>query len=478
MKKGFLLFIPFFVIVYAQAQTSQLLINENFSDCTIGDLDVSSPGTENWRASFKNSSSDLVQVTNTSPLMYPDYTSGAQYITVAQRGDYFDGTWKYPDDPYKYFKGGNVLINSGASVFYMSFLVRVSSPKEIATTDDARPNIAIRNLNGSQFANFYIAGTADGTHVKFGIHKDAPANGVFADAEYNFNTTYLIVIRYDVANGETSGDYDDKMYLWINPSLASEPSVSSAQVAIDNFWDFNFDGGFNTAAQSLQIFQEFKSATASFDAFRVAYGQGYETDLVNSSAAWNALTPIGEPLPVKLDNLKGFAKNKGIQLEWNVPSSVNVLRYEVERSEDGIHFAFADSVRVINEEGESFYTWLDVSPFPVNNYYRVKAIYGIGIPTYSSVVRVNFKSEASPFSVYPNPATNNHILLQAMNMQRGIYDVEVYTIAGQQVYKKQFVHAGGAINQSIELPLSLKAGLYNIHLSGNGYRLARSVIVR
>src|SRR5262249_9689457 len=149
----------------------------------------------------------------------------------------------------------------------------------------------LRNVNGSVFANFYIGVTDDGNRLKFGINKDAFANGTFGPAAYNFNTTYLVVIRYDINNNAASADYDDKMYMWINPSLSAEPSVSTAQAAIDNFWDFNLDGGFNSPAQSLELFQEANSATASFDGFKVSYGQGFGIIAANAAAAWAALSP-------------------------------------------------------------------------------------------------------------------------------------------------------------------------------------------
>ena len=477
MRNSLLLFILFIATSNGNAQYSQLLINENFTDYTTGNLNSTSASQGSWKPSFRESSSDFVQVASLLPLLYPDYTSGSQYVNVAQRSDYEASPWKYPDDPYKPFKNGMIATNADNTIFYISFLVRVPSAGGVQSTGDARPNIALRTINGSQFANFYIGKTQNGTGLKFGINKDTYGSGQFTEQTYSFNTTYLVLIRYDIANGLNTGDYDDKMYLWINPSLSSEPSGQSAQVAINNFWDFKFDGGFNTPAHSLQLFQEPGSATASFDAFKVAYAQGFDTDTATSAAAWNALSPAGVPLPVKFGSIKGYAKDRGIQVEWNVYSEFNLLRYEVERSADCIHFSHAAYVAVKDEESKSLYKWLDAIPFGGNNYYRIKNIYTTGEPLYSTIVRVVLKEHDPVLLIYPNPVSDKHISIQATELQQGDYKIEIFNAGGQLLYIKQ-ISAGNTLHQPIELPAALKTGIYTIQLTGMGIKQATQFLVK
>ncbi|MEJ0105655.1 MAG: T9SS type A sorting domain-containing protein [Bacteroidota bacterium] len=185
------------------------------------------------------------------------------------------------------------------------------------------------------------------------------------------------------------------------------------------------------------------------------------------------------PLPVKFGDIKGYTKNAGIQVEWTVYSEFNVVRYEIERSSDGVSFSYAGSVAAKNTDGTLYYDWFDAFPLAGNNYYRIKNVDIDGKSAYSSVVKVSLgKSSATGVTVYPNPVTGNHISLQAADLQSGAYKIEIFSTNGQQVYKKQFSHAGGTINQSLELPSALQTGIYNIQLTGNGFKLAKQFLIQ
>lgn len=477
MKRILLSWILILTTGYIYAQSTRLLVDENFTNYTIGDLNNSTKSQGNWKPLFAGNGADFVQVADAYPLLFPDYTSGSQYINVFQKSDYLTGSWKYPDDPFKAFNNGAVTVGLDSTTLYISFLVRVPTGAKMSTEKNATPNLALRNLNGSTFAHFYISSSGNGEGVKFGINKDGSESAVYASSVFELNTTYLIVLRYDVANGDAA-DYDDKMYMWVNPSLSVQPPVSSAQVAIDNFWDFKFDGGFNTAAQSLELFQETNSATASFDAFKVAYAQGFTTAIANAAAAWATLSPAGVPLPVKPGKILGYEKDRSIKIEWNSNSEYNVAHYEIEHSVDGINFFYAGKVMAKKGKGELWYDWLDAFPSKGNNYYRIKNVYSSENFIYSKVVRIVIKDQAILFSLYPNPVSGKNISIAATNLTAGDCKIEIFNSAGQQVYVQRLMHAGGTLIQSVTLPAVLLKGIYNIQLAGSDYRFAKSFLVQ
>jgi len=478
MRRLLSLLIVFVSFTDIYAQTSELLMNENFTGYSNGNLN----GQGGWRSS---GNADFVQAVNSSPLVYPDYTCGSQYVNIVQKGDYSSASGNYPDDPYKLFTGGIISVVTGSTSFYISFIVRVPDAAGTQTTGNARPTIALRAVNGSTLAHFYIANDNNRADLKFGIGKDAEQEAVFAAGSYNFNTTYLIVLRYDVANGNVTSDYDDKMYMWVNPSLVARPSDNSAQAAIDNFYAFKYDGGFTGVIQSLQLFQEANSATASIDAIKIAYAEGFLSAAENATAAWDALSPAGVPIPVKVSatrsvgGIKGHPVNAGIQVEWNGSSEISAKEYEIERSSDGVSFRLAATAAPGNVDSMAYYDWLDISPLPGNNYYRIKKEYKDGETLYSHIVKVRpGNSSTIDVGIYPNPVTDNHISLQAADLRKGEYGIEIYSTSGQQVYKKQFSHAGGAISKSLELPHALQTGIYNIQLTGNGFKLAKQFLIQ
>jgi hypothetical protein len=475
MKKFLLTLIVLISISTVYAQTSQLLINENFTGYTNGNLNNTSSGQGGaypWTA-VSGFSSDFAQVSNSSPLFYTGYTSGTQYVNLTAKDDYTNSTapyWHFPDDPSKGFTGNTNITTNVATTFYMSFVVRVPSSAGVSGTTIATPEIALQTTSGSNLAYFYIADANSGSNLKFGISKDG-ADGIYSSGNYSFNTTYLIVLRYDIVTG---GSSNDKMYLWVNPIITSEPSTGSANVSITSGSDGSFTGTIN----SVQLFQSDNSATASLDALKVAYARNFSNVPANSAAAWNALNPVGTPLPVKFGDIKGYTKGKGVQLEWNVYSEINVVQYEIERASDGVSFNTVGHVTASGQDGELFYSWYDATPSAGNNYYRIRNVDIDGKSSYSSIVRVSLSNQQAGFSIYPNPATGNHISMQATDLQKGDYKIEIFNTAGQQVYRKQFNHAGGTINQSIELPTALQTGIYTIQLTSPGFKLAKQFLVQ
>lgn len=469
MKKFLLSLIALCSISWAYAQTSQLLISENFTGFTNGNLN-SQGSPYPWTVS-SGYSSDFVQVANSTPLFYPGYTSGSQYINLTSKDDYANFTWPFlhfPDDPTKGFISNTSAATNVNTTFYMSFVIQVPSSSGVETTNNATPELSLRTSGGDNLANFYIA--KNGSNLKFGVGKNDGANGNYAAANYNYNTTYLIVIRYDILSGLNN----DRLYLWVNPDISSEPATASANVSITSGSD-GYTASSSNKVNELQLFQDDNSATASLDGIRVAYAAANTS---NPPIAWAALNPIGAPLPVKFGDIKGFEKDKGVQIEWNVYSEINVVKYEIERSSDGVSFAAIGSVTASNQEGELFYNWYDATPSTGNNYYRIRNVDIDGKSSYSSIVRINLSNQQAGFSLYPNPASGNHISIQATGLQKGDYKIEIFNTAGQQVYRKQFNHAGGTINQSIELPDALQTGIYNLQLTSASSKLVKQFLVQ
>jgi hypothetical protein len=170
------------------------------------------------------------------------------------------------------------------------------------------------------------------------------------------------------------------------------------------------------------------------------------------------------PLPVKFGDIKGYAKNSGIQIDWSVYTENNLSRYEVERSENGNHFISVGQTAAHNSIGKSDYSWLDAVPLHGTNFYRIKSVDLDGKYGYSIIIRVNLNQSGKGISVYPNPVQNGYVSFQSADLQKGDYTLKILNNAGQEVYKQKFVHEGGAISQTISLPAGIRSGLYNLQL--------------
>lgn len=184
------------------------------------------------------------------------------------------------------------------------------------------------------------------------------------------------------------------------------------------------------------------------------------------------------PLPVMFSDVKAYQKNSGVQIDWSNLTERDLVSYTVERSANGQTFTAIDqqAPRSNNNDKES-YSAFDASPLSSVNFYRVKVIEISGKVIYSKVLKVDLGGKQSGFGLYPNPVNGGQVSI-SMNAAQGQYMIKVVNNAGQQVYMGKLNHQGGSMTQTIDLPSSVKAGVYNMVISGDNYRAAKMFIVQ
>lgn len=367
MKKIYTLFM---VTAIAMTANAQLVINENFSSYTTGNL-----GTQGgW---VQNGTGTDVQINNTTPLTRAGYTSGGNYLTV----DNVAG--KDPHKPFSVDVPANV-----AQTIYMSFLVRVNYAPEF--NQSPVYSVSLANTNNSTFpCELYVAeDNGSSTKIHFGIAVGSSSPS-YAVSDFLYNTTYLIVIRYDVITGASN----DKAYLWVNPSLAAEPSTGSPDASQTGTGEV----AYGTIMNALKFNQNdaVGSIGADYDGFRVA-------NAATSSAAWTNLSPQGAPLPVQLTSFNAAQDGMTTKLVWNTAEESGITSYIVERSADGRTFTDIGSVAAANQKTYSF---TDAQPASDYNYYRLKMVEMDGSYKLSYIVSLKSKLSLN-ITLSPNPVRN------------------------------------------------------------------------
>lgn len=459
--------ITMFYSLYAYSQADGLLISENFP-YNNGNLS----GQGNSPAWSPSGSGNDVVVTslsnNTGALVYPGYSSGTSFITT-DNGNTMD--------PFKGFIGSQTVSTANATSFYMSFVVRVSNSSNSSFSSFASPSVALRTSSGANVCYFYVAddGLLGTQHLKFGISKTGVfGSGSYASANFSYNTTYLVVIRYDIVTGGTT---NDKMYMWINPSLASEPAIASANQSITS----GSDGSATGNITGLQLLEDnfFDGTTASFDAFKIAYARGFTGLPSNPNVAWTDLSPAGASLPVKFGDINASQQANGIRLDWTSYNESSTDYYQVERSSDGNSFSAIGKVDASgNSDSKLSYTWLDASPNSGNNFYRVKSVDFDGYLTYSSIIRINTGvNTKGSINIYPNPVRGKQLTLQLNNLQKGIFSVQVFNRMGQQVSQSQLDISEENMTHTLQLPSAIDPGTYNLVISNGTLRLSKTFII-
>jgi len=134
-------------------------------------------------------------------------------------------------------------------------------------------------------------------------------------------------------------------------------------------------------------------------------------------------------LPVTLLNFKGEKADSKVKLEWTTTDEIELNRYELERSTDGINFSV---IAVVFTKGEqkNVYTYFDERPAYGSNYYRLRMVDDNAKFTYSNTALVQFGEKLSGLiTAAPNPA-RQQINIRLTGYEKGNYILRLYNTAG------------------------------------------------
>jgi hypothetical protein len=80
--------------------------------------------------------------------------------------------------------------------------------------------------------------------------------------------------------------------------------------------------------------------------------------------------------------------------------------------------------------------------------------------------------------LYPNPIKGNQITISMTNIKRGQYTLRVINTAGQDIFRQVINNQTSSLTQTLDLPATIKAGVYNLLISGDNYRETKTFIVQ
>lgn len=270
----------------AASAQGQLFI-EDFTNLTVGNL-----GTQNsW---VPNGTGTDVQINDANPITYNGYSSGGnEYSTIAT----LNGL-----DPHHTFTGQSTA--TPFTIWY-AFIIKVASAP--STTGDYF--LSLRNTANTTYGGRIFAkqGSAVGK-VSFGISKGGAAADNYS-ADFDTGTTYLVVAKYM----SKSGTANDSMYLWVNPSLSSEPNIGSATVSHNSA---SADPGWGTTVNAIMIHQRSTaSIAASLDGIRV--GNNW-TDIAPSASGGSDVSAGSGAEPAVISALVDSDAEKVLNFDFRV----------------------------------------------------------------------------------------------------------------------------------------------------------------
>ena len=185
------------------------------------------------------------------------------------------------------------------------------------------------------------------------------------------------------------------------------------------------------------------------------------------------------PLPVVFADVKAYEKNNGVQVEWSNLTEKDVAEYTIERSVNGRDFsAIGKQLPTSNQNDKASYAAFDASPNAGANYYRIKAEETTGKIVYSKILSVNLGTTNQGLRLYPNPVSGSQVTVSLSNVKRGQYNLRVINTAGQDIFKQTINNQSSSLTQTMDLPSTIKPGVYNLVVTGDDYRESKTFIVQ
>lgn len=186
------------------------------------------------------------------------------------------------------------------------------------------------------------------------------------------------------------------------------------------------------------------------------------------------LTPTNDVL---LDNnLLNFTAQKQAEREilvkWLVAKSIDTDKYEIERSQDGVHGYTIGEVSSHRQNGSDVYTFIDRNPREGINYYRLRSIEDDGNVFLSSWQAVEINSLAQGIKLAPNPAST------AVSIQlptAAAIEVRLYNALGQIVMNQPFNNSQHVHLLDIH---RLPAGVYMMQILLEGQQTSTQQLIK
>jgi hypothetical protein len=164
-------------------------------------------------------------------------------------------------------------------------------------------------------------------------------------------------------------------------------------------------------------------------------------------------------LDATLVSFQGNISNNNGMLTWTSQQESNLKLYEVQRSNDGIHFLPEGTVVSANGLNEANYTFADPQPISSEAYYRLKLVSTYGDDNKYSKIIVLFNRN-SQLKVSPvNPFSTN-LNLEIFLPEEGSTILNLYDLFGRIVITRNLQLSKGSSKVDIDGVEGLPPGIY------------------
>lgn len=474
MKKFSLYIIILLFCKYLNAQqaftnTGNLQIHPGASVSGFGNFSNASSGTLLNNGNFYlrgNITNDQSSMAVGSGILYLNGTSGQSV-----NGTQVYKTLNLITDNAAGITLNNNLSISGAHTYTNGIIVTSSTP-----------NYLIYEAGSS------YSGDADSRHVNGWVKKLGSTNFTFPVG----NGTVIRNLTIESLSG--SLEFNNRY----QPSTPSSSSVQTPLVMVDGleYWNLNRVD----ASGSAQVHLNWDNSKIAFpqyalSAIRVGYFTGgLWTDRGGSATGnisttgdvtSNAVSAFGNftfsstefLIPLKFIGIAAQRKTGYNLVEWRTASSMNTDHFEIERSENGLHFQKIGTMVSYNTASVMSYSFKDAQLIRGTLWYRIRSVDLDGDIKLSGIVSVK-DGQLSNQSMYVlnNPARGS-IHLFAPESYKGLCDYFITSTSGQLIQKGS-ITVNGAGNIFIKLDAGISQGVYILNVKKESQYFQERIVVR
>ncbi len=191
---------------------------------------------------------------------------------------------------------------------------------------------------------------------------------------------------------------------------------------------------------------------------------------------WYTRNP--NPLAFELIDFSATVVNKAVELKWTTLNETDILRFDVERSADGLLFATFDTAQPQGTTGQfAYYALNDSLLLNGSRWYRLSAYDATGLNTLSPIRRVDPVAPAAIVNAYPNPSNGEELLIDVFHTREEPMRMTIHNSIGQLMNTFVFSSIRGTLPVRLSAD-ELASGMYivEVHNSDYSYRASLRII--
>lgn len=177
-------------------------------------------------------------------------------------------------------------------------------------------------------------------------------------------------------------------------------------------------------------------------------------------------------LPLRFISFTGIQENKKVNLRWQTSDEINNGQYEVERSNDGIHFTNIGTVKAKQGSTHTNYTYTDNISLTNTDklFYRLQAVSKDGETTFSRIIPINISGNKFDIDLRPNPAKEYIKMVSPVKAFENAF-LCITDVSGRIILKRKI-----QADQTVDIH-TLKPGLYFVKIIYDGMISQKKLVV-